>query len=162
MKKNSRFVHLLMLTLCFIATAEAMAQYAWLDEKGNKQFSDQPPPVSVPNNKILKFSGQTFNAQDSTSNTETSKITESRAEKELAYQKRREEQDKKNQQVEALAKSNAIKNDNCNRMRQYQQTLASGQRVQQTDSSGNRSYLSDDKRAEELNRLNQPLDECNN
>ena len=90
------------------------------------------------------------------------KPVESMADKELAYKKRRAEQDRKNQQVEEQAKATALKNDNCLRMREYKQTLDSGQRIQQTDTSGNRSYLSDDKRSEELTRLNQNLSECSN
>jgi hypothetical protein len=39
-----------------LATLPALshAQYMWLDEKGLKQLSDQPPPLSVPQNRILK------------------------------------------------------------------------------------------------------------
>ena len=167
MTTSSRLTRLLVLTLSLTVTGAAVAQYAWIDEKGNKQFSDQPPPPSVPKNKILKFSGQPLDSQDNSmdSGTDTgrnAKPVESMADKELAYKKRRAEQDRKNQQVEEQAKATALKNDNCLRMREYKQTLDSGQRIQQTDTSGNRSYLSDDKRSEELTRLNQNLSECSN
>src|SRR5205823_1792862 len=35
----------------------AQAQYVWLNERGVKQFSDMPPPASVPENRILKSPG---------------------------------------------------------------------------------------------------------
>ncbi|MFD2272482.1 DUF4124 domain-containing protein [Undibacterium arcticum] len=35
----------------------ALAQYVWLDDKGVKQYSDVPPPASVPGKRILKAPG---------------------------------------------------------------------------------------------------------
>lgn len=36
----------------------ALAQYAWLDARGVRQFSDRPPPPSVPDHRILKAPGK--------------------------------------------------------------------------------------------------------
>ncbi|MBS0307625.1 MAG: DUF4124 domain-containing protein, partial [Proteobacteria bacterium] len=47
---------LLALAVCGF-TASAMAQYIWLDDKGVKQYSDTPPPASVPKKRILKEGG---------------------------------------------------------------------------------------------------------
>ena len=47
------------------------------------------------------------------------------------------------------------------RMRDYKQTLDSGQRILQPDASGNRSYMSDEKRAQESSTVNQNLSDCN-
>jgi hypothetical protein len=43
---------LLLGVMLFAGTAHA--QYAWLDAKGVRQYSDQPPPVDTPASKILK------------------------------------------------------------------------------------------------------------
>ena len=40
--------------LLYVLAAGASAQYIWLNEKGRKQFSDTPPPASVPKHRILK------------------------------------------------------------------------------------------------------------
>jgi type IV secretory pathway VirB10-like protein len=37
-----------------LASAVAHAQFAWLDEKGVRHYSDQPPPPGTPDAKILK------------------------------------------------------------------------------------------------------------
>lgn len=36
----------------------AQAQYVWLDARGVRQFSDRPPPPSVPDSRILKGPGK--------------------------------------------------------------------------------------------------------
>ena len=40
-----------------IVAGAAFAQFAWIDPNGVRQYSDQPPPASIPKNKILKDSG---------------------------------------------------------------------------------------------------------
>ena len=37
-----------------LASTLAHAQFAWIDEKGIRHYSDQPPPTNVPESKILK------------------------------------------------------------------------------------------------------------
>ena len=41
-------------TLSLFASLNAQAQWQWLDQSGRKMYSDQPPPASVPEGKILK------------------------------------------------------------------------------------------------------------
>ena len=52
-----RLVRLAACALLAALAAPALAQYVWLDEKGVKQYSDMPPPASVPTNRILKQPG---------------------------------------------------------------------------------------------------------
>lgn len=152
-------------TLYLVSTA-AMAQYVWVDEKGTKQFSDQPPPPSVPKSRILKFSGKSMDSQDAATDgdsdtSKTSKQQESVADREQAFKKRHDEQLAKEKKEADAAKAAAAKSDNCKRMRDYKQTLDSGQRILQPDASGNRSYMSDEKRAQESSTVNQNLSDCN-
>jgi hypothetical protein len=90
------------------------------------------------------------------------KAPESIADKEMAYKKRQAEQAKIQKKADEQAKAEAAKEDNCKKMREYKQSLDSGMRIAQIDPNGNRSYLTDDKRAEELNTLNQNLSGCGN
>src|SRR3569833_2369090 len=46
--------------LLSMAAAVAAAQYAWIDERGVRQYSDQPPPASVPKQRILKAPGAAY------------------------------------------------------------------------------------------------------
>jgi type IV secretory pathway VirB10-like protein len=49
---------------CFgvVFTMSAQAQYMWLDASGRKVFSDQPPPITVPNKNIKKQPNNTASA----------------------------------------------------------------------------------------------------
>ena len=40
--------------LLMVAAASAAAQFVWIDASGIRQYSDRPPPASIPKNKILK------------------------------------------------------------------------------------------------------------
>ena len=148
------------------ASSQALAQYVWLDSNGLKQFSDQPPPASVPKSKILKFAGKNIDSRsDSGTDADTTKEAkpaESTAERELDYKKRREESATKEKKTAEEAQNAQIRADNCKRMREYKQSLDSGQRISQTDASGNRSFISDEKRSQDLTNVNQSLGECGN
>lgn len=155
-----------MLTL-FIFSNIALAQFVWVDDKGVKQFSDQPPPPSVPKSKILKFGGKSMDSQETSTDAgsdtpKKEKAQESISDKEIAYKKRREEMATKQKKADEEAKASAAKSDSCRRMREYKQNLDSGQRIAETDANGNRTILDDNKRTEELNRLNQDLTDCAN
>jgi hypothetical protein len=150
---------------CF--SASALAQYVWLDANGSKQFSDQPPPASVPKNKILKAPGKSFDSQSAGDAVDgdaqkAAKPPENIADKELAYKKRHDEMAAKDKKSEEEAKTAAAKADNCKRMREYKTTLDSGQRIAQVDANGNRSFMADDKRAQEQSTLSQGMSECGN
>ena len=45
------------LLLAVAASSSALAQFVWIDANGTRQYSDRPPPASVPKNKILKEPG---------------------------------------------------------------------------------------------------------
>src|SRR5450830_65277 len=51
---RSRLIHAAAGALLFCSAGMAAAQYLWVDAKGIKQFSDQPPPPSIPLKNILK------------------------------------------------------------------------------------------------------------
>ncbi|MGV3653414.1 MAG: DUF4124 domain-containing protein, partial [Noviherbaspirillum sp.] len=41
-----------------LLSGAAMAQYAWIGDDGVRQYSDRPPPASVPSHRILKAPGK--------------------------------------------------------------------------------------------------------
>ncbi|QJQ04808.1 DUF4124 domain-containing protein [Undibacterium piscinae] len=122
-------------------TATCQAQYVWLDEKGNKQFSDMPPPVSVPAQKILKAPQKNNGSSTSATKTSTeqtkneaSNINEqlkkpaTTASKNEEFNKRKIEQEEKDKKKAAEDQLSADKAQNCERARAYQKTIESGQR----------------------------------
>ena len=156
---------LIVFIISLAVSASALAQYVWLDENDRKQFSDQTPPASVPKNKILKFAGKKMDDQSTTltpanSNNKTGE-TESLADKDLAYKKRRDELAEKEKKNATEARNAAIKSENCRRMKEYKQSLESGQRMMQMDANGATSFMTDEKRSQELNELQQNLSSCN-
>ena len=164
--------HWLFASLLFVGSSALAQQYSWIDENGFKQFSDQPPPASTPKNKIMRGydparateSAAPATADGAASDTaaETTKKNKSIAEQEMAFNKQRAAQaaeDKKNR--EEASQLNA-KKENCSRMTDYQRTLNSDERIRQTGADGERSYMSDEKRAEEQRSLQKKMQDCNN
>ncbi len=157
----------LVLATLFTVSTAALAQYVWLDDKGSKQFSDQPPPPNVPQNKILKSPGLTLDSVVSEPDTDADqakkpKQPESIAEKEAAYKKRRDELAAKEKKASEEAKNTAAKAENCRRMREYQQSLVSGQQFALTDANGTSTLMTAEKRKQEISTVNQNLLDCGN
>ncbi len=145
-----------------------MAQYVWLDEKGSKQYSDIPPPPSVPASRILKQPNgarplppapqESSGSQDTSS--PSPKVELSIAEKNAEFRKRKSEQAEKEKKAEEEAKRAADKAKNCERARDYHRALESGQRIAHTDKNGERTFLSDEQRAQELRDARRILEDC--
>lgn len=146
------------------AAGTAFAQYVWVDEKGVKQFSDMPPPVSVPANRILKQPGGISSAGLDTIGTAptpaAAKPELTTAEKNAEFRKRKTEQAEKEKKAEEEAKNAAEKSKNCDRTRDYLRALESGERLTRTDRSGDRAFLTDQQREQELKDTRRILQDC--
>ncbi|MFC5475240.1 DUF4124 domain-containing protein [Paraherbaspirillum soli] len=155
--------------LLSLATS-ALAQYVWLDEKGVKQFSDMPPPSSVPNKRILKMPGNAMPPQsaapaDADANADGDKKPEVKApptiaEQNAAFQKRKADQAEKDKKAAEEAKRASDKATNCAHARENQRTLNSGTRIAQTDANGQRSFMNDNQRAQQAAENQRTLNEC--
>lgn len=158
-------------------SASAFAQYIWLNDKGVKQYSDMPPPASVPNNRIVKAPGVAMRAASSVPPdgavisatesvaatavaTDKAKIPMTTAEKNMDFQKRKIEQAEKDKKTAEEKQMAADKSKNCERAREYQKALDSGQRIAHTDKNGERAYLSDAQRAQETRDARRILGDC--
>ncbi|OGB23515.1 MAG: hypothetical protein A3I66_02165 [Burkholderiales bacterium RIFCSPLOWO2_02_FULL_57_36] len=149
----------------------AYAQYVWLDEKGVKQYSDIPPPASVPQKRILKEPGSPSPtlatapvapvAEGTTPGTaDKDKGPMTTAERNADFQKRRAEQAEKDKKAAEETQRAADKAKHCEQARAYQRALQSGVRVAQTDKNGERSFMSDEQRAKEAQDAQRALDAC--
>lgn len=150
----------------------ALAQYVWLDEQGHKQYSDMPPPASVPTSKILKGKGSASPApapaggeqqaadDQSADKAKPANKPATLADKEADYQKRKLEQEKKNKEAADKEKAAAEKQKNCERARAYNKALESGQRINHINAAGERSYISDEERARETEESRRLLEKC--
>lgn len=152
---------LLLSLLCNLS----FAQWIWIDDKGSKQFSDLPPPASVPKNKILKSPGKIASPPEAETNANASNTDKlqkpvTTASKNEDFLKRRAEQQEKEKKLAAEQQLNAEKAKNCDRARTYKQSLESGIRIANVDKNGERNYLDDAKRAQELADVNKALADC--
>ena len=156
-----------------VCAGMAQAQYMWVDAKGIKQFSDQPPPPSVPLSHILKApkgqpsvqnTAETEAAAAAAASAEAAiggpKQPPTRAAREADYAKRRKEkgeQDKKEREEKSNRMAQA---DNCERARAAKVVVDSGARLSNTDKNGERSVMDDNARAAESRRLEKIIADC--
>ncbi|WP_423681690.1 DUF4124 domain-containing protein [Undibacterium sp. WLHG33] len=151
-----------------LTCASALAQYVWVDEKGNKQFSDTPPPASTPKNRIIKSQGlSTTRPAEANDAASASKDAVNAAQKPMTtssrneeFNKRRAEQAEKDKKATEEQQAAADKQKNCERARSYQKVLESGQRVATTDKNGERNYLTDAQREKEAADVKKALAGC--
>ncbi|MES2130519.1 MAG: DUF4124 domain-containing protein [Pseudomonadota bacterium] len=147
----------------------AQAQYVWIDEKGFKQFSDRAPPPNTPLNKILKQPGgvpaqvATDDAGASASASATASAPKgppTLAERNADYKKRQKENAEKAEKAEQEVQAARDKQENCNAARMSKQQLESGMRIASNDKYGNRAFVTDAERQQQLERTNKVLAGC--
>lgn len=167
------------LALLHLTIGIASAQFVWLDAKGTKQYSDQPPPASIPKNRIMKEPGLELRNSNIEGNTaavpvlvagaeatatpgaaSAAKTGVTTAEKNIDFTKRQAEQAEKDRKAADDAKEAAAKAKNCERVQAYARSLQSGERIATLDKNGEKSYLSDDKRAQETSEAMRTLNGC--
>jgi hypothetical protein len=146
----------------------AHAQYVWIDEKGLKQFSDRPPPptiplkniIKAPNHSALAVPGAEAAAGDAKVAVET-KAPPSLADRNVDYKKRAKEQAEKDAKSQEEEKDKTAKKENCEIARTQRNELLSGERFTVTDKNGERAYMTDAQRAEKVAKANKVLEGCN-
>lgn len=164
------------------ASSVALAQFAWIDANGVRQYSDQPPPKSIPKARILQQPAESLRnnaptqlpagatVTDGAVNTPSvmppvpaaaaPKLPLTTADKNADYLKRQAEMvEKEKKQVEE-ARQLAAKVRQCEQARNYARTLQSGERIAVTGKDGERGYMSDEKRVQENAEARRALDGC--
>lgn len=140
----------------------ASAQFVWVDAKGVKQFSDMPPPASVPANKILKQPGRNNSAAGAedaaqTSNDAAASAQKATADRELDYRKRKQEKAEADAKAATLAETRAKQQGNCDAARARNAHLASGKRLRSADGA----FMDNNERARQQETVSQALADCN-
>ena len=147
-------------------SAQVLAQYVWIDDKGLKQFSDRPPPPSVPDKRILKAPGKSSfdpNAPaeaDSAEQAEPKKAGPTLAERNADYNKRQAEAAKQAKKDSEEAQRKADNAANCEAARNNQRSLDQGIRMTTYDQSGQRVIMDDAQRAEAAQKNQRVLANC--
>lgn len=131
-----------------LVTAAANAQiYQWKDESGKTVISDKPPVGAArPAQKIETGAPATNAASQKTA-----------ADREMDFRKRQKDaQDSagKTQKEQATATD---KKDNCDKARLYLQSLESGERIALRDEKGERYFMEDGQRQQEIAKAQQAV-----
>lgn len=141
----------------------ATAQYAWIDEKGTRQFSDRAPPASIPLKNILRspvpivIPADPAEAVAPKAAPAPGKLPASVADREADYRKRQLAKAEQDKQTQAQAARQAQRKSACDNARAANAQLASGIRIRNAD----HSFMDDKQRGAEQSKVNGYLAECN-
>jgi len=154
------------------AGAAAHAQYVWIDDKGLKQYSDRPPPSSVPIKRILKAPNLTLMSgyseagaesaasAASAASTPPAKAAPTTAERNADFNKRKGEQAEQARKAGEEAQRKSALTANCEANRKHQALLESGARIATVEANGEQGFLSDEARARQLAATRRALGAC--
>ena len=133
-----------MLAALLAAAFPLMAQqYKWRDESGRIRYGDVPPP-GVEATRLRPPPPPS-----------SSSAAKSLKERDAEFRKRQQEAEKAREKEQQTAEAAAAKREDCARAQEYIRTIESGQRITRTDSRGERYYLDDAQRAQELAKARQ-------
>ena len=173
------WLHLLrtaVLGLPLLAALPAHAQYSWIDARGTRVFSDQPPPPGTPANRILKTPRGVAPASlaapaaqpapeaaaEGAEKTGEDKPAKPKgpptlAEREADYVKRSKER----QEAEAKAAEQAAANAReCAELRRVERDLAGQPRLTRVNASGEREFVGDAERERLIAQARQAAAKC--
>lgn len=136
------------MALAFCSAALAQ-QYKWVDKDGRTRYGDIPPPGV----NATRLKGPP--AASAPPAAPGAKGPLSAAEKDAEFRKRQQDAQKEREKQDLASQEAAGKRENCARAQEYVRTLESGQRVSRTDSKGERYFLDDAQRAQELAQAQQ-------
>jgi hypothetical protein len=151
---NPTWLRLLCAGALALTSLFAHAQYSWLDDKGLRVFSDHPPPPGTPPGRILKTPRglePRAQAQDA---------APAPADKELEFRKRTAQREADEKKAAQEAENKAARAENCDAARENERTLSSGIRVSRVDEKGEKVFLTDEERAQRLERARKTLTSC--
>ena len=135
----------------------AFAQWVWKDDQGKVIASDQAPPPSVPQSRIIKeprarSAGAPAPAVDASKADPKGDAPKSLADRELeARQQQKETADAAKKADEEATKARAMQ-DNCSAVRGNLAALQAGGRAARFNEKGERVYLDDSQRASEIQK----------
>ena len=160
-----RALALIALAIVAFAVTPVAAQWAWREDNGRVMYSDRPPPPNIKASQILRQPPAATAPTTSTtppaagaaedaakSDAKAADAPKTLAEREMEFRKRQQERVAAERKAQEEQQKSASKAADCERSRGYLRALEEGQRIARTDASGNREFLDDAQRAQELER----------
>jgi hypothetical protein len=167
MKVSKLVVLGLGMALC--AAAANAQQYKWKDSRGRTVYGDLPPAgvKATPMSSVPAAAAPAAPAAPAGSGgAETGAKGAAKdakpltpAEQEMEFRRRVKEAQEAAAKKAKEDQAERDKNQNCELAREQERTLASGQRVSRVDEKGERYYVNDAQRAEELSQARRSISE---
>ncbi|XLZ71246.1 DUF4124 domain-containing protein [Massilia sp. SR12] len=163
---NQRITRFALAAALIACSSLAQAQWMWVNEKGVKQLSDQPPPPGTPANRILKAprgqapiavaapvapaaeGDESAAAEPADAKAPAAKPTV--AERNADYNKRQKLASENAAKAQEEANRANEKAKYCSEAKKNIDLLESGVRISEVDNKGERGYMSDEGRAKRL------------
>ena len=130
----------LALTLLLAATVVNAQIYQWKDENGKTVISDKPPIGKVSQQRKIE-------SEAPATTTATSKTA---ADRELEFRKRQKEAKEGAEKSSKEQSAISDQKENCASARQHLQALESGERIAMRDEKGERYFMEDAPRQQEI------------
>jgi hypothetical protein len=155
-------ITLLLVAFAFAAGAAQAQIKCWTGADGKRTCGDTPPPGA----KVTTIKTDVPAAPPSPTATKDAKGAPkgplTPAQQEQQFRKQQADAQKAAAKAEQEQKDAQAKRENCDRAREMQRTLESGQRIVRTDAKGERYYLEDAQIAQEAAKARQQVSEwCN-
>lgn len=155
--------------LCVSAWVHASGAWSWLDERGQRVFSDTPPPQSVPDHRILQRPAAMPSARGAASANVPTATSDAAPPAALASPAGATPENEAKQQAlirqieaeaRAVDKRNAeIRAENCQRAKAALSALASSHRLVTVNEKGQRVTMDQNMRNAERARVEQAIAE---
>lgn len=130
-----------------VTTAVHAQIYQWKDENGKTVISDKPPVGAA-------RAPRKIDAETPAANAAPQKTT---ADREMDFRKRQQESQEKTEKAQKEELAAGQKKENCERARRYLQSLESGERIALRDGQGERYYMEDAQRQQEIGKAQQTV-----
>jgi len=147
-----------MLIFLMLTTTSAFAALSkWVDANGQVHYSDTPPPNAEGVKTLRSSSNSKISANPNDVNADAPSAPKTIAEREAELKKTQQEKkaaadkaDKEKAYAEALK-------DNCSAAQQRLRVLQDGIRVMEIDANGERSYMNDERRQQNIAKAQQDV-----
>lgn len=156
----------LITSLFTLVTPVTAQQWKWRDASGQIQYSDRPPPATVPEKDVLVRPRTNIpsprplipqDAASAASATLPGAPATPTVDKRLEAERKKAEDAEKEKQKADKARQDAQRAEECARARTYQKDLNDGIRISRTNAKGEREILDDKGRDAEKARMREAV-----
>ena len=148
------------LLLCGLFSTASAQVYQWKDANGKTVYSDKPPAGKSVSIKQAPPSSDNIGELPSETKAGEPKGPKSLAERDLDFRKRQKENQEQAEKARNEQRQANQRSEYCDNNQRYLKTLESGERIATRDDKGERNYLDDAQREQEIAKTRQALSQC--